>query len=889
MLSPDKFDPRRPVPTVARFVRIRDQIVINGDLKKKLEAADAPFIVTLIARVIVHEQNLTLKIPGGIVTIIASIYDANGGGIDVSGTAGSDGAAGNTGARGLATHTINVPGGAGGHGRPGGPGENGGAIRILAERLSGVELRANGGSGGAGGAGGEGGRGGDGHKEIPIHHVPELAGSLGGPGGDGANGGAAGKGGEISVEFTAAGVPPPLLMEVAAGAAGAAGHSGTGGVSGFNSEGQGRGPKGKAGRPGAVAAAGKTTIDVINAAKFYSNTPKLVGRDVTARWADYRISVGIYRYRVYKPNDALRREELKFASTEFDAALKLVPGHAEAVRYQTQIELGHNVLGLPDQLDVLPDFPYYFNLYAGLTPFVTNFFQVGIALLLKGDDKNAASQRLKIDIAQLHQQIAFNVTMRDAADAGLSAANLELNAATARLADLDRQIKAALAKKPDSSISIGDIVTTAAAVGAAVASVAAAVPTAGASLYALVPAIAGLSVQLSDMGKHLFEVTKAERDDLKQKYESVGKNVDNVVKGVKTTISFVQTMEKLIKGETPANAEVVGLMRQGVSLAHEALLAKLHVSQSELTRTAYLEAVRGGSVLVELAENLSMAIENGEMVYLAAGRSAVRAAQRAIDSVLTVAFKAQRSAEIYTFRDESNFVSFDSGFIHPDIEADFDDASEVERQKKIPELISAYSLSWQQLLDPIAMESDFDGYFTSDGNFEFVTDGVFYKSINDTGTLNAFKDRTSQQSRVSFGIHLSELKLKQSTEFEIKVQDIHVALVGATSADPGLGCIVRHGGLYSQRRRDDSSINQPLTPHVSRALPQFRSFEASGPPPASGFKGKQGIQSQNLLDRGVGGDWQISVAESDMLARGVSLSGLSEIQVWISTNSFVRK
>jgi hypothetical protein len=870
-------------------VRIRDTIIIDEKLRKKLQAPDTPSIVYLIARVIVHERDLTLKIPGGIVTIMASIYDANGGGIDVSGLPGDNGVPGSIGARGLATHTINIPGGTGGHGQPGRAGGNGGSIRILAERLSGVGLRANGGNGGAGGAGGEGGRGGDGNKENPMHHVPELAGSAGGAGGDGANGGAAGKGGEISVEFTAAGVPPPLLMQVAAGAAGTAGHGGLGGLSGDQFDGPGRGPNGKGGRAGAVAAPGKAMIDAINAAKFYSNAPKVVGRDLTAQWADYRVSVGIYRYRVYKPKDALRKEELKFASAEFDAALRLVPGHAEAARYQRQIELGHNVLGLPNQLDVLPDFPYYFNLYAGLTPFVTNFFQVGVALLLKGDDKNAASQRLKIDIAQLHQQIAFNATMRDAADAGLSAANLELSAATARLADLDRQIKAALAKKPDSSFTIGDIVTTAAAVGAAVASVAAAVPTAGASLYALVPAIAGLSVQLSEMGKHLFEVTKAERDDLKQKYESAGKNVDNVVKGVKTTISFVQTMEKLIKGETPANTEVVGLMRQGVSLAHEALLAKLHVTQLELTRTAYIEAVKGGSVLVEITEKLRRAVENGEKVYLAAGRSAVRAAQRAIDSILTVAFKAQRSAEIYTFRDESNFVSFDSGFIHPDIEADFDDATEDELQQKIPELISAYSLSWQQLLDPIAMENDFDGYFTSDGNFEFVTDGVFFKSIKDLSALNAFKDRSGQKSAASFGIDLNELKLKQSTEFEIKIQDIHVALVGVTSTEPGLGCIVRHGGLFWQRRRDDRLLAQLLTPHISHALPQFRSFEASGPPPASGFKGKQGIQSQNLLDRGVGGDWQISVAESDMLARGVSLAGLSEIQVWISTNSFVSK
>ena len=527
--------------------------------------------MTLIAREIEHEPGVDLVVPGGVIKIVASRYDGKGASIDVSGAPGAVGTRGANGAPGLASHTVNIPGSAGSPGGPGGAGANAGSIRLLAERLGDVTLRANGGGGGNGGSGGSGGRGGNG-QTSPKPGIDGFDGSVGGAGGAAGNGGPGGEGGRIEVEFTAAGVPPPMLIAVAAGTAGAPGDRGAGGASG--SCGRPPGQRGAAGHAGPSGVAGTTVVEPVGAAKYYVQAIAVLGATTTAAWATYRVSVGLYFYRRYKPNDQVRQGQLKMASAEFDAVLKLAPGNAEATRFQRQIELGQNVLGLSTTLDLLPDFDRYLNLYAVLAGFVANFYQGGIALLLKGEEKNAARERLVLDIQQLRLQINVDTLDRDAAATGVTASKMVYDHATNRLTELNAQIAVAIAKKPDDSISIGTILTTVGTVAAAVGAVIAAVPTAGASLYALVPSIAGLTVQLSAIGGHIFEATQAEKDALKAQYEKVGKNVDNVVKGVKATVNLVQAIEKLTAGTTPSNAEVVGLMREGVELAYELLLAR---------------------------------------------------------------------------------------------------------------------------------------------------------------------------------------------------------------------------------------------------------------------------------------------------------------------------
>src|SRR5262249_10348237 len=129
-----------PAAAISVYTRIRDRIVIDAKLKKKLEAADTANFIVLVAREIEHAPGVDLFIPGGSVTIVATRYDGLGARIDVTGLPGAAGSSGRPGTPGLAAaHTL-IAGGTGHPGGRGARGGDGGTIRLLAERLGQVDL-----------------------------------------------------------------------------------------------------------------------------------------------------------------------------------------------------------------------------------------------------------------------------------------------------------------------------------------------------------------------------------------------------------------------------------------------------------------------------------------------------------------------------------------------------------------------------------------------------------------------------------------------------------------------------------------------------------------------------------------------------------------------------
>ncbi len=884
-----------------KSIRIRDRIVIDAKLRDKLQKIGASYPIVLVAREIVHASNVDLVIPGGNIAIIATRYDGRGQLIDVGGADGAAGAPGRRGARGFAGDAdISTPGSLGGPGGAGRAGLAGGSIRLIAEQLGRVALRANGGNGGRGGAGGAGGDGGPGRKGSGS--FDEHQGSAGGAGGPAGNGGNGGNGGTIEVRFTAAGVPDAMTLTADGGAGGKAGPTGLGGTSGFNAE-PSHGARGAAGRAGANGKPTTPGIEPLGVAAFRKMVEKVLGKETAADWAAYRLSVGVYCYRRYKPGDQQRSGQLKMATAEFDAILRLVPGHAEAMRYNRQIEMAQNVLGFGANFDLLPDFATYIAEYKSDVSFVRDFYNSGIALLLAGANEDTVRAQLVRDGTALNGRIAISARDRDAAKAGVERAVEVAEHAAKRLQDLNAQIVAASARTPDESISFGTIVSTVGLVATAVVAVAGAVVTGGTSLAALVPAIAGLAVQLDGIGGHLFSATTGEIDDAKAKYAEVGKNFDKVVMsakaGIMATASFVEAIKKFSTAKS-SNTEIVGLMRQGVELAYELLIANLHNKQAELTYEAHVTEIAVSDELVKLVEAQSASTRLGEEILRTSGRAAVRATQSTINSLLTTAFKAQRAVEIYTFQDASGHVSFDSGFVHPDLEADFDEASfdasdnpagtsDADRLAKINTLklqiqllVAAYTDSWAQFLDPVALQNLFDGYF-SNAQFPFV-DSQLVKTVTNATSLAAFRDRSGDTASISVLVDQSDLV---ADEFETKIVGVSVALIGATVSAPGLPCDVIHGGAYLSRLRADSLLVQPLTPQKQRTLPRLSAFDQNNPPTPSGPSDRRLINTHNLWGRGAAGAWEISIPEVVLRQFGVDLTGLTAIQLWISTQSFV--
>jgi hypothetical protein len=866
-LAPLQINPT--LSFVGEFLRIRDRIVVDSKLQKKMDDSGA-LNVTLIGRVIEHAPGFNLTLPGRIVRLVASSYDARGGAIDVGGHPGSPGASGSTGAPGIASAGGGPrrDGGPGGAGKSGGRGDGAGTIILLCERLHDVRMRANGSAGGAGGDGGAGGRGGNGRAQSP--HIEGFDGTAGGAGGAAGAGGPGGPGGAVQVDFVSADNAQAISISAAGGPGGSAGARGKGGKRGVP-DGDHDGLPGAAGPVGAPGANGTNSANLIDPASYFARVAAFLGSAKTAAWADYRLESGIYFYRLFKPNLAEGVDVLRQAMGEFDAVLQLRPGDPNAARYQRQILLGQNVLGLSHALDLIPDFTVQFADYTSSAGLVAAFYTHGIAILLSANATQQAVTELETKVVELQDRVNFEIADRDAAKRATDGALETHKHATARVNELSEQIRVAAAKHPETSISIGDIASTALAVGTAVASVIAAVPTAGASLFALAPALAGLGVQLVDISQHLFEATKAETDALKQQYAKVGKNIDDIVKGVKSVINLVDTIKKLTAATTNNNAEVVALMRQGVEASYELLLAKLHLEQADLTLTARTLQVSSDTALLALVQTQLERLKIEGVILKGTGQSAILATQRRADGLLTIAFQAQRSVEIYTLKDESARIAFDSGYVKPDTDHAFADGD-----IGIAEMVSAYTASWVQFLNPLGLRDDYTAYFRSDGQFDFAS-GVLLPDFDDA-SLATFRESNS----LSFNIDLAQLPMSQ---FEVKVAAVHVALVGVQSAKTVLNCRLRHGARYLIRTRDGFESDQLLQPHVTQTSARFAPFEVTGTPVTNGMSGE--LNALSFWGRGVCGEWEISVDPAELAADNADLSGLTAIQLWIATQAFI--
>ena len=860
-----------PIFSLPRWSRTRDRIVINQALQDKLDKdPDAGFAVTLVARVIEHEAGFVLRLPGRNVLLIASEYDAKAGAVDVSGAAGAGGSAGATGRPGYASAGAgnSRPGGGGGRGSAGGSGSAGTSIQLICEKLHDAHLIANGGAGGAGGAGGTGGQGGNGFVvRRPIDPF-EVEGTSGGPGGGGGAGGAGGKGGQVHVAYVSADNPQALRIEAKGGAPGAAGARGAGGKVGRLGNDASAGAPGTVGHPGTGGAPGQADAAASTSVAYWSRVATALGSRKLA-WAAYRLEVGVYFYRVFNPAQPARAGHLKLAMQEFDAVLQLDPANAAAKRYQTQILQNQNVLGLARDLDIIPDFPRYGDEYTRWANLVSAEFNSGINVLLTSVTEQTAADLFSAYVTDIGLRVPVDRKECDAAKASQDAAQSVLEYATARVNALNGQIQASLAEMSQHTISIGTVLSSVALVGSAVASVAAAVPTGGASLVALVPALATLTATLAPVAAELFKPSGPEMDELKKAYGQVGKDVKDVINAKDAVISLVSSVQKLIDGSTADNSKFVGLIRQAVELTHELLLAKLHLAQAGSTLEARQMQLENDMALETLAKGQLALLAKDISVLKSAGHTAVLRTQAYIDALLATAFMAERSVEIYTFRDESSRVSYDIGYLPPDDEHDYADGDITT-----PTLIAKYSKSWTAL-DLILLQNDYRNYFAGDAQFDLAP-GVVFRSFSDPSAIAAFKTGRT----LNFSIELPDLPAE---EFEAKIEDVHIALVGARAPAGFATCRVRHGSRYLLESRTGQPVVMALEPHVTQRVARFAPLEVTGTPPTGGNAALGAPQNLSIWGRGVGGDWEVEVLASDP----VNLAGLTEIQVWVATQVFI--
>ena len=873
---------------------IRDKIEVDADFNGRLSATGSGPLFFL-ARVI--ELHAEMQVGARSVVIVADEFLGNGHLVNAMGASSSS--SGLDGAHAVAA--VPPDGASGQSGGDGGAGGAGGSVTVMCRRSSGVHINTSGGAGAAGGNGGNGEAG------APVHVIPgkvtttieitpeglpievttqepdiELPGTLGGFGGGGGAGGSGGNAGNI--QFTSI-VDDSAPVLVATGGPGAPG--GAGGLPGPHGAGVPI-PEDFDNSPfpgafGTTGADGTVAVATVTEEEYVAGLRPLLDNDVDSfanHWAPYRLIVGQYYYRQDRKSDPTKGQ---LAATEFARTLELQPNNPDAVQWNRQfMEFprprpvtpdiawepgGLNALALPRDLDVLPRFQTFANTFAAFSILVLDFLRSGTTVI---------GQQAQFDTWQ-----AFLTKQRDAAVAA-QAKTLEdreqaetearfsaeaIASVQARLDQTTADIQAAMEEMREEEMSFGDIVGTVASVAAAVVAVVAAVPSLGASLVALAPSMVALSSAVlddaDDIAKAVLAGDPADTEAIKKAYDKVDKQSADVVKGAKAIVSFVEVVQKLSKSVTPDNSKHVALVRHGIELTHELLLARHRITLADQRQEAAVARVaRAGEAIAGINAVIAEVSTSAER-FRRTALHAIAIAEGKADALLTLAFYAQRSAEIYTLNDHEDKVHLESGHLHPD-----DFRAYLEGEITEIDLVGLLDASWSGLLGLLQLQVEFDQFTTQfhepdRRRLSFAAGGP------EVETLRATR-------RFPFRIDASSLPADQ---FDAKARGVRLALVGATHPAGEVTCEIRHGSAYETRRNGGAihvAILQPRVSTRNAKLERLLADEGLGPDPVL-----TDPTSLSFWGRGIGGDYEFSIPDHEFDA-GLDLTGLTEVQIWIS-------
>ncbi|MFJ4060866.1 hypothetical protein [Streptomyces albogriseolus] len=852
---------------------IRDTVTITEQLNT---FCTRPSIgpVFLIGRIVKHEVGCNLRVTANRVIIVADVYDGTNGMIDASATSA------------------------------GGPG---GTVTVMCRRSINARVNACGGQGAAGAAGEAGSAGTasyhrDGywetvtdpvtmetrdvwHPEEDIPGADPTNGSPGGPGGPGGSGG--------SITFTSIkdDTPPDLL---AAGGAGGPGGPGGAAAQGPFSEGSIEGEPGPSGPDGAE---GQVNVATLEEADYLAALRPLLnstGRPYANYWAPYRITMGEHFHRLYDSGvmdsaeyarhvgDSGVPDRAKYgplAANEFERALELQPNNADAIRLQRQlvgfvpkpgaarVGGGTNALGLPRDLDVVPNFDGYVKAFTSFLTPVLLFLHDGVDKILSANEVGRLSEiagQLSLEAVKARENaedsLGIAKTELEQADSGVAYAQSELDQATAAIS---RAIVEAQ-QQPDSPED--DILSTVIEVGSAVLGVAAAIPSGGASLVALAPSLMTLADSVLDAaGPYVRDLLRGDAQDLQKirdAYNAVGQDPSAVISGGRTIVNFATVAQRLGEMTRNQNAPHMALIKRGTDLAHELLLAR---NRAVLARqhldAATARLARAHDVVAQadaLQHNQAL---NAEAIKQA-GLAAIYTAQARGDVLLSLAFRAKRSVEIYTLKDEDANFPLDAGRICPDLATDYYE-KEIDDVRLMQELNS----SWGKILSLADMQNDYVEYFDRPLDKDWMR-----------RSFTAPEPQVAElQSLHRFTFEIDPGADLPNGHFEAKIRSIRLALVGASHPEGEISCEVHHDGKYLQLRPDKTVTTQLLLPKVSTCnakttplLPdEFGDASPLDAPKSLAFWG-----------RGLGGSWQVTIPQQQFDG-GLDLSGLTRIQVWI--------
>jgi len=872
---------------------IRDIITIDAAFNGRLATFAGGGPIYLLARIVEQETDLIV----GAHPVVFMVDEFRGNGNLINAIGASSASPGGRGADAEPT-PPGQSGSPGSDGGDGGAGSPGGTVTVMCRRSSGVRINVSGESGAAGGAGGNGGRGSaatsvpggtttktvtdaDGNTsevEVPLPDI-EIPGTLGGGGGFGGDGGAGGDGGTI--RFTSIVDDTAPTFEATAGPGGPGGAGGLTGPHGAFAEiPPDLDTSAAPGSQGAFGAEGTISVATVSEEEYVAGLRPLLDAvgPFADQWALHRLQVGQYFYRQHRKSDPIKGQ---LAADEFARTLELLPDNADALRWRRQlIEFprplpagpevawepgGLNALGLPRDLDVLPRFEAYRDAFTSFGSLVVEFLSAGATVLLQNQDLDVWQSHLD---GQRQQAVAAQKTTLEDREQAVTESRLAAEAIASVQSRLDQttlDIQAALEEMREEPLDILGVVGTVAGLAAAVVAVVAAVPSLGASLVALAPTMVALSSAVIDnaepIAKAVLAGDKANTEAVKAAYDKADKKAADVVKGAKAIVDFVNVVQKLTAATTPDNSKHMALVRHGVELTHELLLSRHRITLSQQRLEAAGARVERAADAVTGIDAFKKGLAATEEALRRTGLHAIGIAESKADALLTIAFRAQRSVEIYNLTDEEESVRLESGHLHPDDSRRYDEGEINEI-----ELVGLLHGSWEGLLGLLDLQLDSDRFFDQSPDRD-------QRRLSFRGpeleTLRATR-------RFSFRVDAATLP---ATQMDAKVQGVRLALAGATHPAGEVTCEIRHGSAYETRRSDGSIRVTLLKPRVSSRAAKLERLlpdEGTGPDPLL-----TDPQSLAFWGRGIGGDWEFAIPDHEFEA-GLDLTELTEVQVWIA-------
>lgn len=864
---------------VISWIYFRDQIIVDENFKNEISAEInfrklAPGSTLLIgARDIRHTSNYKLRLENYNIVLITDIYNAAGGSIDVSGLSGIDGQQGPEGELGKAGPAENNrPGGNGGNGTNGTPGTDGMNVTIFTRQLSDGHFISQGGSGGKGGKGGNGGQGGKGRIGGTRFEVWE--GTPGGNGGNGGTGAAGGNGGQLKVIYVDGNNP---ILDAAGGIGGAGGPAGVGGK---GSEGQGA-----PGSPGSAGVNGKefpSSSIHVDKSEFWDRLRNEIG-SVSDDWANYRVRIGEYYFRTFTPAKQDYSNNLALAAEEFISALMLAPGNLKAKLRLDQINTNQNIIGVPRDFDLVPDYDRYERVVTDYVPLVQLMFQTCLDLLEKGFDVGSKKERLAGEIRHINDLLKILNAERDAAELAKAASKANLEMAAKRIDANNAEIEANREALEKLQLELeGQFVESVWRVAQAVVAVISAAYTAGASLAA----IPGLLVSAQGTWRELVIDEKTGTATYKGKHlvdwidwkDSNGKvnpkpkpEIAALIKGLKDVvgnssdlISKAKVLSDIDKStiEGDINSKYKELVRKGAELAFEHANNTVRLKQDEiLAEAANLRINQANSDLQEILA-LQDKLDTQIITIAQIDRILINRVQEYANYITKYLFLAARSLELYTLEDMTSDFSYAYGYIHPDIEENAYAALARGDVSRVLSLMKEYILSWNSL-PGFTYRDRYETY-----RMGLSTDLQFWH-FKDPSSLNQLR----QTAEFEFSIPIYDLL---PNRLEPKVDTVYVSLIGATANDPRISCILEHSGQAYTRRRDGSIVT---------IFAPARQGPISASKVEGEFGGLQDPLHATFWGRSPAARWRLFIEPEVLTRSNVDLSGVSEIQIAVAYQS----